>query len=296
MATSDPDLFQRLAAATCEGGGHAHCILNTFLMLPCMAVFVFMAPFVFQWFEADTAEDSAIAAEAAQLAADPASSRSRKFATWKPWLASSLTRGRRRGQGAEDRAHARFVQSTVLSVVQAVCCLGIALSAMMQLIFQGSGEISGVDVYNGTFAWALCSFAGWLANGVAVLLRGWRREGVPDYLQAWCGMLLNLHTLPHGSVVFLRRLLAFGGEISVCSSRVPWPSFRRGARMLWARFCMFVGRFVVEMVDSLHSCRRLPGFWLGIRRSESRATRIARAVLNHARLLSAGGSSLGSCH
>lgn len=173
---ANEDLFHQLAGAMCGLPGHSHCILNTFIVLPCVALFVGMIPFVFQWFETDTAADAAMLEAALAGEAGTRTARSWK---WNSRDAAGL------GAGA-GRSHARFLQSTPLSVVQAVCSLGLGLSAMMQLVFQSRGDIEGEGVYRGTVAWALASLVAWFLNGGAVLMRGWRREGVPDYLQSWC--------------------------------------------------------------------------------------------------------------
>jgi hypothetical protein len=177
---AEQDLFHRLSTAMCGPTPTLHCLLNTFIVFPCVALFVVMAPFVFQWFEADTAEDAELAADE-----DMNGSGSQRLHSWKPWSADKRSAGHLDDAVLSGRAHARFVQSTAVSFIQGVCSLGLALSAILQLIFQKTGQIADEDVFTGTTLWAVTSFFAWLANGGAVLLRGWRRCGVPDYLQSW---------------------------------------------------------------------------------------------------------------
>lgn len=54
MSNSTEDLFESLAQTFCDGSGHTHCLLNTFLITPAVGLFLFMIPFVYQWCEADT--------------------------------------------------------------------------------------------------------------------------------------------------------------------------------------------------------------------------------------------------
>jgi hypothetical protein len=194
---AEPDLFHRLSTAMCGPSPTLHCLLNTFIVFPCVALFVVMAPFVFQWFEADTAEDAALAAdEEVDSSTGP-----KRLHTWKPWASDKQFRGRRDDSLLLGQAHARFVQSTAISIIQGVCSLGLALSAILQLIFQKGGQIADEDVFTGTTVWALTSFFAWLANGGAVVLRGWRRCGVPDYLQSW------YTTVSHVPLMFPRQIM-----------------------------------------------------------------------------------------